>query len=69
MRVPKVSSNPDVNWRNDAIQFPRLIVELEAAGAFTAKVMRSLTSSMDLEEVKGLVDRAQKKWDKIKEQV
>lgn len=61
-------SVPKSKWENDAIQFPRLIAELEAAGAFTADVMTSLCDSMDLDpsNINELVDRAQTKWEKVK---
>lgn len=69
MKIPKVSKNPDVNWRNDDIQFPRLIAEMEAMGAFQKPLLYDLSASMDLtpNEVLEIVDRAQNKWDKIKE--
>ena len=69
-RMPQVSSNPDENWQNDAIQFPRLIAELEAAGAFTSPVLKSVAASMDLKtgDVVALIDRAQGTWDDIKAQ-
>lgn len=64
----KVSKNPTVNFRKDAIQFPRLIAELEAAGAFTPEVMQNLRESTDLttDEINQLVDRAQNQWKEIK---
>jgi hypothetical protein len=56
------------NWRNNAIQFPRLIAELEAAGAFTPEVYRDLCVSMDLlpQEISDLIERAVREWDRIK---
>lgn len=36
------------NWDNDAIQFPRLIEEAQAAGAFTPQVIADMADSMDL---------------------
>lgn len=55
-------------WNDNSIQFPRLIAELEAVGAFTPQVTESLCESMDLtvDEISELVDRAQAKWDEIK---
>ena len=55
-------------WKNNAIQFPRLIAELEAVGAFTPEVMRDLRESMDLEDenISEIVDRAQVEWEKAK---
>ena len=64
----KISKNPDVNWKNDEIQFPRLIMELESCGAFAdCYFMEKLCDSMDLteKEICEIIDRAQKKWDKI----
>jgi hypothetical protein len=67
-------SNPVSNWDNNAIQFPRLIAELEVLGVFDLKqvdnqrVIDSLATSMDLDpsEVYEIVDRAQVEWDQIK---
>lgn len=56
-------------WDDNSIQFPRLIAELEAAGAFyDAEMVAEACSSMDLtqEQFFELVDRAQAIWDKIK---
>lgn len=56
------------NWKNNSIQFPRLIAELEANGAFTGEVIDSLCESMDLtpSDVIELVDRAQTEWESFK---
>jgi hypothetical protein len=62
------------NWNNNAIQFPRLISEIEASGAFDLllpdrlRVIDSVAISMDLDpsEVYELVDRASMEWDSIK---
>lgn len=69
MRLPKISCDPDINWRNDSIQFPRLIAELMAAGAFTPEVISSLCDQMDLDadQIDEVIDRAQTVWDHIKE--
>jgi hypothetical protein len=55
-------------WADNSIQFPRLIAELEAAGAFTPEVLTELRELMDLDahDVMELVDRAQAQWDHIK---
>jgi len=55
-------------WHNNAVQFTRLVAELEACGAFTPQVMLDLSESMDLthEEISELVDRAQTDWEAIK---
>jgi len=70
--MPKISKSPQANWRNNAIQFPRLIAELEATGTFSIPgVLGTLASEMGLtvDEVCGLIDRAQQEWDKIKEKI
>jgi len=56
------------NWDNDCLQFPRLIAELNQAGAFNKKVMRALCESMELQpgDIDELINRAEKKWDNIK---
>lgn len=58
----------DAAWKNDEIQFARLIAELEAAGAFTQEVMEFLEESTDLtyEQISELVDRAQASWERTK---
>ena len=64
----------NTNWSNDDIQFPRLIAEIEATGAFDfiqhdcSRVVDSIADSMDLypSEVYELVERAVIKWDQIK---
>jgi len=56
-------------WDKNSIQFPRLIVELDMAGAITEEVMNRLCDSMDLErsDILELLGRAQKKHHKDKE--
>ena len=63
--MQKLKNNMDKNWKNDSIQFPRLIAELEALGAFTPSVMEILREEMDLTnlEICCLIDRAQSKWE------
>lgn len=68
-----VASKPDVgtpneNFANNMIQFPRLINELQAAGAFTPEVIKFLEDSMDLGEAKifEIVERADKVWEDVK---
>jgi len=59
----------NLNWKNNQIQFPRLIAELEAAGAFSfGMIMRQIGDSMDLtrDEILEVVERASNEWDKIK---
>lgn len=71
MKNAKVPKDPNENWKSNAIQFPRLIAELEAAGAFTPEITKTLCTEMDLtiEEISELVDRAQDEWEKIKERI
>ncbi len=54
-------------WKNNKIQFARLIAELEACGAFNDKVMNDLSVSMGLEiaRIKELIERASNEHDKI----
>ncbi len=68
---PYVSSRPGDNWKNDAIQFARLIAEMEAAGLFPAEDAEgeaALLESMDLAqgELTEIIDRAQAVWDDVK---
>lgn len=65
----KVSKDQDKNWKNDEIQFARLIAELEAAGAFCRKnIMEDLCESMNLtkEQILEIVERASNRFDEIK---
>jgi len=66
-----VSDDVKENWRNDAIQFPRLIAELQMAGAITTHIMEVLCESMDVTQTEmcQLLDRADRKWEAIKEQL
>lgn len=69
---PLVTKSPQANWENDAIQFARLIAEMEAAGYFSAdsrRLERKLADSMDLErgQLSELIERAQGVWDEVKE--
>lgn len=64
----KISKNPNTNWENNNIQFPRLIAEMEIAGLFRHRNVCIVAESMDLdcEEIYEIIERAQKEWDKIK---
>lgn len=56
-------------WKNNRLQFARLIAELEMAGAFTKNsLMSDLRESMDLtdEQICEIVERASNVWDKAK---
>jgi len=70
-KAPKISANQQVNWRNNDIQFPRLIHEIEVAGGFTSDVIESLCESMDLttEDLMELLERACQISDEIKAQM
>jgi hypothetical protein len=65
--MPVKPENP--RWLDDAVQFPRLIAELESTGAFTPAVLQALSEEMDLTEadICELIDRAQAAWDDIKQ--
>ena len=56
-------------WRDNHIQFPRLLAEILATPAITSAVMKELCESMDLTpgEVDELFDRAQLNWERIKQ--
>ena len=51
-------------WKNDEVQFARLIAEIEAAGGFTAKLIADLSDSMDLDAtgICEIIDRAQESF-------
>lgn len=56
-----------MKWQDNSIQFPRLIAELDAVGAFTPEVMFALQEAMDLsaDEVGELIERANAAWETI----
>jgi hypothetical protein len=66
------------NWRDNAVQFPRLLNELDClvivdlldAADQTGTGMKALEKSMDLprEKILEIFDRAQKEWDRIKKE-
>lgn len=59
---------PSSPWEDDAVQFPRLLCELQANADDLS--LEQVAESMDLtlEEVGSLFDRAVKAWERIKEQ-
>jgi hypothetical protein len=68
-RRPRIFRDEVLNWSNDAIQFPRLIAEMMAAGFFAdEELVAELLASMDLnrESLDHVVDRAQAVWDDVK---
>ena len=54
-------------WKNNTIQFPRLLAEINGVG-LTNKQYKELSDSMDLsrEEIDQLFDRAEESWQQIK---
>lgn len=67
--ITTLAKDPDENWRNNEIQFPRLIAELEASGAFTKRVLTELRNNTDLQQdqLDEIIERAVNVWDNIKE--
>ena len=57
------------NWKNDKIQFPRLLAEVWANVEISEKDWKDLAESMDLSdiELESLFNRAMKEWERIKE--
>jgi hypothetical protein len=58
------------NWNNNAIQFPRLLAEINACVDIGKHDMAELCMSMDLSvrEIHELFDRAEEEWQRIKEE-
>lgn len=65
----KVSKDPNRNWDNDDIQFPRLVSEIYATVEFNSDQRARLCASMDLEweQIIEVMERADDVWQKIKE--
>lgn len=59
----------DAKWRDNAIQFPRLLAEISATQ--DTLDMQALADAMDLsvEEVNELFDRADTEWERIKKEI
>ena len=55
-------------WKNNNIQFPRLLAEIDAVVEFTGQQKDELCISMDLEwsDIEEIFERAQIEFDKIK---
>lgn len=68
MRIPKLSADPNANWANNDIQFPRLLAEINAAG-LTSSQYKDICDSMDLTigDINEILDRAEETWRLIKE--
>jgi hypothetical protein len=66
--TPAVSTDAEENWKNDAIQFPRLLAELRAVGLYPAQY-QELIDAMSLSEgeIDALLERAEAAWQRIKE--
>lgn len=66
--MSEINKDPNVNWRDNRIQFPRLIAELQAVGGFSAEIMHALSEEMALPQsaVAELIERAEKEWQQIK---
>jgi hypothetical protein len=58
-------------WDNNLKQFPRLLAEINAAGAVKAQAEKAIAESMDLHpaEIRELFDRAEVEWMHIKQQM
>lgn len=58
----------DEKFKDNFIQFPRLIAEICATVPLTKKQVKDLCESMDItvEELKDIETRAQIEWDRIK---
>lgn len=70
----RANVKPKDNWQNNAIQYPRMLEELQAAGVLDGhtddgqRIMHALCQSMDLtpDAVAEIFDRAAKDWEYIK---
>jgi len=58
-------------WKNDKLQFARLISELDAIGVFNSLNLKMLGEETDLthNEIHELIDRAQKVFDDSKKEM
>ena len=58
------------NWNNNAIQFPRLLAEINACVTISNEDWLDLLESMDLSEddIIELMDRANDEWERIKKE-
>tara|TARA_R110000787_G_scaffold336_2_gene1167 strand:+ start:3812 stop:4030 length:219 start_codon:yes stop_codon:yes gene_type:complete len=58
-------------WENDDIQFARLLDEIQGNVTISDSDMEALCESMNLskDEIFEIFERAQSKWDKIKESI
>lgn len=65
--IPKTPRKP-TPWKDNRLQFARLISEAEAVGCFEGQRLDDLANEMDLTrmQVCELIDRAQAEYDKAK---
>ena len=65
----RISKDPQENWENNDIQFPRLLAEIMGTLDFTNEQWEELCASMDLapEEIMEVFERAMAVWDRIKQ--
>jgi hypothetical protein len=68
LELANVVSNPNAEWANDAVQFPRLITEARDIGLFDEKSVQTLGFHMSLktDQVNDLIDRAAKQLEKAR---
>ena len=63
--------NDTAQWQRSDLQYPRLIAELLATGAFDTNVRTAICDSMDLEphQLDELLRRAESDWTTIKQTI
>jgi hypothetical protein len=68
MDMVQPTAKPKSKWKDNLVQFSRLIAEMESAGVFTGDIIGKLSNEMDLTslEICELIERAQKEWEKAK---
>lgn len=71
LKLANVVSNPNAEWGNDAVQFPRLITEARDIGLFDEKSVQTLGFHMSLgpEPIKDLIDRAAKQTERARMEI
>ena len=63
----RVSSDPNKNWENDDIQFPRLLSELASLVSLSQLESLSLSMDLDVHRIEEVFERAEAVWEEIKE--
>lgn len=63
--------NDTAHWQRSDLQYPRLIAELLATGAFDTNIRTAICDSMDLEphQLDELLSRAESDWTTIKQTI